>query len=193
MRDRRNANRDRLKNGLKDEGKPAPREFKSQGSYAMKTMAAAPRQRLRHRRRRLLRQGRSGRRARRRDVAACRRARWCATRSMTAASRRTPEVRTNCVRVFYEAGYHVDLPVYRRVVTKDVFGDETYTTSSRAADWKRSDARDVTEWFEEENDARVPTRQRPPAPAYHPRDQEVRPQPRQLGSQSSAASASRSW
>src|SRR3546814_8583065 len=32
MRDRRNANRDRLKNGLKKAGKPAPLEFKSQGS-----------------------------------------------------------------------------------------------------------------------------------------------------------------
>ena len=26
------------------------------------------------------------------------------------------EVRSTCVRVYYEAGYHVDLPVYRRVV-----------------------------------------------------------------------------
>ncbi len=42
MRDRRNANRDRLRKGLKDKGKPAPREFKSQGSYAMKTMVQYP-------------------------------------------------------------------------------------------------------------------------------------------------------
>jgi hypothetical protein len=26
--------------------------------------------------------------------------------------KKPPEVRPNCVRVFYEAGYHVDLPVY---------------------------------------------------------------------------------
>ena len=33
--------------------------------------------------------------------------------------KQAPEVRSNCVRVLYEAGYHVDLPVYRRVVTID--------------------------------------------------------------------------
>ena len=42
MRERRDANRKRLKKGLKDQGKPAPREFTSQGSYAMKTMTQHP-------------------------------------------------------------------------------------------------------------------------------------------------------
>ncbi len=42
MRGRRDANRDRLKKGLKDKGKPAPREFARQGSYAMKTMVQHP-------------------------------------------------------------------------------------------------------------------------------------------------------
>ena len=38
MRDRRNANRKRLRKGLDKAGKPAPIEFVKQGSYAMKTM-----------------------------------------------------------------------------------------------------------------------------------------------------------
>src|SRR5262245_3978561 len=42
MSDRRNANRDRLKKGLKEARKPAPEEFVSQGSYAMKTMTQHP-------------------------------------------------------------------------------------------------------------------------------------------------------
>ncbi len=42
MRDRRDANRDRLKKGLKSNNKPAPREFVKQGSYAMKTMVQHP-------------------------------------------------------------------------------------------------------------------------------------------------------
>ena len=67
MRDRRNANRTRLRNGLAEAGKPAPLEFVKQGSYAMKTMTCDPGQRLRHRRRRLLPEGGSGRRPRRRD------------------------------------------------------------------------------------------------------------------------------
>jgi hypothetical protein len=42
MRDRRHANRERLKKGLKNAGKSAPREFVSQGSYGMKTMTQHP-------------------------------------------------------------------------------------------------------------------------------------------------------
>ena len=42
MRKRRNANRDRLKKGLKTNEKPASREFVTQGSYAMKTMVQHP-------------------------------------------------------------------------------------------------------------------------------------------------------
>ena len=42
MRDRRNANRKRLRNGLAKAGKPAPSEFVKQGSYAMRTMTRDP-------------------------------------------------------------------------------------------------------------------------------------------------------
>ena len=62
-----------------------------------------------------------------------------------------PEVRSNCVRVLYEAGYHVDLPVYRRVVTSTFFGDEAqYYELAASGGWKRSDARDVSKWYEGE-------------------------------------------
>src|SRR5215475_7433945 len=42
MRARRDANRVRLKDGLKKKEKPLPYEFKSQGSYAMRTMTQHP-------------------------------------------------------------------------------------------------------------------------------------------------------
>src|SRR5260221_12321575 len=42
MRDRRNANRDRLKARLKEKGKALPKEFIKQGSYAMLTMVQDP-------------------------------------------------------------------------------------------------------------------------------------------------------
>lgn len=32
-----------------------------------------------------------------------------------------PEVRTNCVRVYYNDGYHVDLPSYRKIKVGDPF------------------------------------------------------------------------
>ena len=42
MRDRRNANRRRVRKGLAKADKPAPIEFVKQGSYAMKTMIRDP-------------------------------------------------------------------------------------------------------------------------------------------------------
>lgn len=150
MRGRRDANRERLKKGLKDKGKPAPREFASQGSYAMKTMTQNP--------------------AKDYDIddgvyfdkavlIGERGAEMTAlqTRQMVrdalddGSFKTPPEVHKNCVRVFYLAGYCVDLPVYRRVTTKDIFGNESYHHELASSDWKRSDARDVSKWFEDEN------------------------------------------
>jgi hypothetical protein len=54
------------------------------------------------------------------------------------------------VRVFYEKGYHVDLPVYRRVVTSTAFGEEIHYELAASSGWKRSDARDVSDWYEDE-------------------------------------------
>ena len=62
-----------------------------------------------------------------------------------------PEVRRNCVRIAYAGGYHVDMPVYRRVTTKDWAGVESHHYELAASSgWKRSDARDVSAWFEDE-------------------------------------------
>ena len=38
---------------------------------------------------------------------------------------RAPEVHKNCVRVFYNEGYHVDLPVYRRLATTKLFLEQS--------------------------------------------------------------------
>jgi hypothetical protein len=62
----------------------------------------------------------------------------------------------NCVRVSYETGFHVDVPVYRRVTTRDVLGKETYHHELASSEWERSDARDVTAWFETEDDNKSP-------------------------------------
>ena len=150
MRERRNANRDRLKKGLKDQGKPAPREFKSQGSYAMKTMTQHPERDydiddgVYFNKEALV--GPRG------AETTALQARQMVRDALDDGTFKTPpEVRNNCVRVYYEAGYHVDMPVYRRVTTKDAVGNETYHHELASSDWKRSDARDVTAWFEEEN------------------------------------------
>ena len=155
MRERRNANRKRLKDGLKKAGKPAPLEFKSQGSYAMKIMVQHPEKKYDiddgvYFAKEDLKGPNGG------EMSALD-ARKMVRDALDDGSFKTPpEVRPNCVRVHYDAGYHVDIPVYRRVVTKNVFGTETIHYELASSDWKRSDARDVTEWFEKENNEQSP-------------------------------------
>jgi hypothetical protein len=155
MRGRRDANRDRLKRGLKDKKKPAPREFVSQGSYAMKTMVRHPEKDYDiddgvYFAKEVLLGDRGA------EMSALQ-ARQMVRDALDDGSFKTPpEVRKNCVRVHYEAGFRVDVPVYRRVTTKDVWGNETYHYELASSEWKRSDARSVTEWFETENDRQSP-------------------------------------
>lgn len=155
MRDRRDANRDRLKNGLKEAGKPTPLEFRSQGSYAMRTMTCHPEKAY---------DIDDGAYFAKEDLKGPRGADMTAleARQMVrdavddGSFKKAPEVRKNCVRVYYDAGYHVDIPVYRRVVTKDFLGQETVHYELASTDWKRSDAREVTKWFEAENTKQSP-------------------------------------
>lgn len=158
MRNRRDANRNRLRNGLVDAKKPAPLEFVKQGSYAMKTM---------------LRDKNNdydvddGVYFAKEDLVGDRGAEMTSlqTRQMVRDAvddgkfKRAPEVRSNCVRVYYEAGYHVDLPVYRRVVTSTVFGEQVHYELAASSDWKRSDARDVSDWYETERNKSADGRQ----------------------------------
>lgn len=149
MRDRRNANRTRLRNGLAEADKPAPLEFVKQGSYAMKTMTRDPNNDY---------DIDDGVYFRKEDLVGDRGAEMTSlqARQMVRDAvddgkfKTPPEVRSNCVRVFYEKGYHVDLPVYRRVVTSTAFGEEIHYELAASSGWKRSDARDVSDWYEDE-------------------------------------------
>lgn len=149
MRDRRNANRTRLRNGLAAAKKPAPFEFVKQGSYAMKTMTQDLANDY---------DIDDGVYFRKEDLVGDRGAEMTSlqARQMVRDAvddgkfKTPPEVRSNCVRVYYEKGYHVDLPVYRRVVTANAFGDEVHYELAASSGWKRSDARDVSDWYEDE-------------------------------------------
>lgn len=59
---------------------------------------------------------------------------------------KNPELRTNCVRVYYKSGYHVDMPVYR--VEDPESDSKVYELAS--VDWKNSSPEGVTEWFAEQ-------------------------------------------
>jgi hypothetical protein len=66
-----------------------------------------------------------------------------------------PEVRKNCVRVYYNDGYHVDVPSYRKIQVKDpISGELKQAWELASSDWKRSDARAVTKWFRTANSTR---------------------------------------
>jgi hypothetical protein len=152
MKQRRDANRDRLKRGLERNNKPAIRESVSQGSYAMKTMVQHPDKDY---------DIDDGAYFWKEDLVGPRGAEMSAleTRQMVrdalddGSFKSPPEVRTNCVRVLYNAGYHVDVPAYRRVTEKDALGKDVEHFELASTAWKRSDARDVTKWFEIENNS----------------------------------------
>jgi hypothetical protein len=59
---------------------------------------------------------------------------------------RQPEVRENCVRVYYNEGYHVDVPVYR-VENPD---SESTLYQIASVDWRNSNPEAVTEWFQKQ-------------------------------------------
>jgi hypothetical protein len=147
MRDRRNSGRTRLRNGLVTNGHPKPAEIAVQGSYAMRTMVqdadcdydiddgvyfnqddlkksdGTPLTPLEARQR--------VRNALKDDRLAY-----------------DANVKKNCVRQRYPAGYHIDLPVYRVVRSKDVFGNETTHFELASGDnWTQQDARAVTRWY----------------------------------------------
>ena len=123
MGNRRNSNRERLRKGLEKAGKPGPIEFVAQGSYAMKTMVRDPDNDY---------DIDDGVYFRKEDLAGPRGAGMTSLQARQPVRnavddgrfKQAPEVRSNCVRIYYEAGYHVDLPVYRRVVP--TIGDQPH-------------------------------------------------------------------
>lgn len=149
-------NRARLKKGLKENKEPSPIGLHTQGGYAMKTItqhvekdydiddgAYFTRESLK-----------GDRGADKTSLAA---------RQMVADAlkddrfKKQPEVRGNCVRVYYDEGYHIDVPVYRVNTTKNQFsGKDEYKYELASADWKASDARAVTKWFQAQNQSKSP-------------------------------------
>ena len=146
MRQRRDSNRKRLERGLEKHNQPKPYDSITQGSYAMKTMIQAAdndydiddgiyfkRSQLR------TKQG---------NDASALTVRHMICKALTDERfNDPPEVKTNCVRVNYGAGYHVDIPIYRT----DENGNNPELAST---DWIVSNARDVKAWFDKENQSK---------------------------------------
>ena len=150
MRKRRDTNRQRLKSGLKRDDEPTPIECRSQGSYSMRTMVQQPdkdydiddgayfdKEKLK---------GPQGGDKSAND------AREMVRKALHDNSfKRPPEKLKNCVRVYYDEGYHVDVPVYRQMREEGVTWYELAST-----DWKRSAPLAVTDWFLKANKDQSP-------------------------------------
>lgn len=150
MRERREHGRTRLRNGLTRAGQPLPKDFSSQGSYAMRTMVQDDacdydiddgvyfdKEDLKDANGEYL----SARSARLRVCNALRDGRLNSE----------AVVKSNCVRQQYPSGYHIDIPVYLTIRSKDIWGNAVVEYELASGDnWVKSDARKVTRWY---NDA----------------------------------------
>lgn len=57
------------------------------------------------------------------------------------------EIKTNCVRIKYASGYHVDFAVYRRF---KVEGSNDYIYEHAGNEWSKRDPKAITAWFQDE-------------------------------------------
>lgn len=140
---RREANRDRLEKGLAEAKEPKPSLYVPQGSYAMSTMVQSD---IEHSDiddgvvfdRDAIKGSRGGDRS-------PYDARWMVRDAVASADafKDEPEVRKNCVRVYYADGFHVDLPVYRQFEESG----ETKKELASGDSWVKSNPEDITKWF----------------------------------------------
>jgi hypothetical protein len=148
MRDRRNSNRNRLKKNLKDKEKPLPAMFIKQGSYAMLTMIQDSdndydiddgvyftKESLKDK---------DGK-----DMVPKNARQMVCDALKDDRFNKQPQVRKSCVRIFYEEGYHVDMPIYR------ITEQEEYELAMGDS-WTISRAADVEDWFNNVNQKKSP-------------------------------------
>lgn len=135
LRKHRKANQDRLTARLKENEDPVPFDFVQQGSYAMHIMTQHPDNDY---------DIDDGALFRRDDLGKSKSPQSAKQMVCDALQDdrfdKQPEIHTNCVRVYYVEGHHVDIPVYR--TKEDGSGYELAST-----EWKHSDPEGVTKWF----------------------------------------------
>jgi len=138
----REANKTRVENGLKSVEQPLPDRHINQGSYAMRTINQHPENDydidvgLVFKKDAL--KGSQGA-----DKSALNARKMVCDAVQDGRFKKAPEVRQNCVRVYYDEGHHVDMPIYRE--SQDQNGNTLIELAS--ADWKESDPEAVTQWF----------------------------------------------
>lgn len=157
MRTRRDTNRKRLKTGLANNGSPLPVGCRTQGSYAMHTMVQDEYNEFDIDDGVYFEAGDLvGPRGAPMSPLQVRQMVWDALQDDRFSH--PPELKKNCVRVKYSEGYHVDVPAYRRSKTTDVWsGKVAYSYELASSNWRESDPKAVTKWFDETNAALSPS------------------------------------
>ena len=57
-----------------------------------------------------------------------------------------PDCKKNCVRIHYNDGYHIDIPIYKKCINSS---DELILKLA-SSDWEESDAKSINKWFREQ-------------------------------------------
>ncbi len=142
LRSHRKANQDRLKNRLKENEKPLPHSFVKQGSYSMHTMVQHPDNDydiddgVQFYKSELINSNKA-------EMTQQQVKEMVRDALKDERFENQPQILKNCVRVFYEAGHHIDIPVYRThenpagKIACELAGEE----------WRESNPEEITEWF----------------------------------------------
>lgn len=135
------ANQDRIVRGLADNGDPKPHGFETQGSYAMRTMVCRPDKDYD------IDAGCYFNAADVKNITPRALRRKVCEAANDGRFKTPPEVKKNCVRIVYDEGYHVDVPVYKLENGED---ENPKVVLSSVDEWRESNPRGVTAWFKGE-------------------------------------------
>ena len=142
LRGHRKANQDRLKNRLKEDKKPLPHSFVKQGSYSMHTMVQHPDNDydiddgVKFYKNELINSNKA-------EMTPQQVKEMVRDALKDERFEKQPQILKNCVRVFYEVGHHIDIPVYNThenpsgKIVCELAGEE----------WRESNPEEITEWF----------------------------------------------
>jgi hypothetical protein len=143
LRDARVANEERLENGLTKAGRKKPKRHQIQGGYAMKTVVQQPNNKYDidngaiFSPDALLKSNGT-------EMTPLEVRTMVCDALKDSKFNKQPEVRSHCVRVYYNDGHWVDVPPYREVTNQ--YTKQTHLDLA-STEWRRSDPAGVTTWF----------------------------------------------
>ena len=136
---KRSINRQRVMRGLDRNGHPAPEDFVTQGSFAMRTIIQEKSGRTYDLDEGVIFESDVLKGSGGADKAALAARKMVRDAVDDGSFDTPPEVKPNCVRIVYSDGIQVDMPVYRR--------ERKGAMELASVDWKESNPQGVNEWF----------------------------------------------